>query len=77
MLLREQLVAVMVGIAAGALISAWTVRLLGSQLYAVDAYDPSIWTLVAVTLVAVAALGTLVPSIRAASVDPVRALRSE
>jgi ABC-type lipoprotein release transport system permease subunit len=66
-----------VGIAAGALISAWTVRTLRSQLYAVDAYDPSIWMLTAVILVAVAALGTLLPAMRAASVDPVRALRSE
>ena len=77
MLLREQLVAVMTGIAAGALISAWTVRYLESQLYAVDAYDPSIWMLVALILVAVATLGTLFPSLRAASVDPVRALRAE
>ncbi len=71
MLLREQLVAVGTGIAAGAVISAWTVRYLESQLYAVDAYDPSIWMLVALILVAVATLGTLFPSLRAASVDPV------
>jgi len=65
------------GIAAGALISAWTVRYLESQLYAVNAYDPSIWTLVAVTLVAISALGTLIPSLRASRADPVSALRAE
>ena len=77
MLLREQLVAVATGIAAGSLISAWTVHYLESQLYAVDAYDPSTWLLVAVSLVAVAALGTLIPSLRASRADPVSALRAE
>ena len=77
MLLREQLIAVIMGIAAGALISAWAVRYLESQLYAVDAYEPSVWALTGTALVAVAALGTLVPSLRAANVNPVNALRSE
>ena len=69
--------AVIVGVVTGGLISAWAVRYLASHLYAVDAYDPSIWTLVAAILIAVAALGTLFPSLRAASVDPVRSLRAE
>ena len=77
MLLREQLTAVALGIVVGALASAWSVRLLRSQLYAVDAYDPSVWSVAALLLVSVAAGGTLVPSLRAASTDPVRALRAE
>ena len=54
-----------------ALISAWTVRYRIAALCG-GCYDPSIWLLVALILVAVATLGTLIPSLRAA-IDPVRA----
>ena len=77
MLFGEQLAAVAVGIVAGACVSAWAVRYLQSQLYGVDAYDASVWTVAAVLLLAVAAGGTLVPSLRACRTDPVQALRAE
>ena len=77
MLCREQLVAVACGLAAGALVSAWAVRLLEAQLYAVSAYDAAIWTVTALTIVTIAAIATLIPSHRAANADPVRALRTD
>ena len=77
MLFREQLAAVAIGLAIGALVSAWSVRLLESQLYAVSAYDPRVWITVAITIVLIAGLATLLPSLRASRTDPVGALRAE
>ena len=77
MLFREQLAAVAIGLVIGALVSAWSVRLLESQLYAVSAYDPSVWLTVAITIVLIAAVATLLPSLRASRTDPVGALRAE
>jgi ABC-type antimicrobial peptide transport system permease subunit len=71
----EQLGAVAIGLAAGATISAWTVRLIETQLYGVRAYDPGVWTAVAVTIVLVAGLSALVPSTRAMQVDPAVTLK--
>jgi hypothetical protein len=77
MLVGEQLAAVAAGLVLGALVSAWGVRLLEAHLYRVRPYDPSVWTMVAVTLTAVAVIGSLIPSTRASRVDPVQALRTE
>jgi predicted permease len=77
MMFREQFVAVTFGLVAGALVSAWTVRYLESQLYAVAAYDLGAWSLAALLLIGMAAAGTLVPSLRAARTNPVIALRAE
>jgi ABC-type antimicrobial peptide transport system permease subunit len=77
MMLKEQLVAVALGLSAGAVVSAWSVRYLRAQLYAVDAYDPGIWFSVALAVIAVATVATIVPSRRAAGIDPVHALRAE
>jgi hypothetical protein len=77
MLVGEQLAAVAAGLALGALVSAWAVRLLEAHLYRVRPYDPGVWTMVAMTLTAVAVIGSLIPSTRAARVDPVQALRVE
>ena len=52
-------------------------RFVESHLYGITAYDRRVWTLVAGLVVSVALGGTLVPSVRAARVDPVRALRVE
>ena len=61
----------------GAVVSLWSVRLIQSQLYHVRAFDPALWSAVAAALVLVSAIGTLIPSMRAARVDPVDALRAE
>ena len=77
LLMREQMSAVGGGLLVGAAISVWTVRFAESQLYGVRAYDPAVWSAVAAASVAVAVVGTLVPSLRAARVNPVEALRAE
>ena len=76
-LLREQLGAVSAGLVGGGIVSAWAVRILESQLYGVNAYDPLVWTAVGATLVLVALAGGIVPAARAARLDPVTALRDE
>lgn len=66
-----------VGIALG-LVGAWGVsRVLSSLLYGVSATDPLTYLGTAAGLAAVAFLASWIPARRAASVDPVEALRSE
>jgi putative ABC transport system permease protein len=77
LMVGEQLTAVLSGLLGGILVSVWAVRSLESQLFGVGAYDPLVWTVVAITLVSVALIGGLVPASRAARVDPVVALRVE
>jgi predicted permease len=59
---------------AGALASA---RLLTSLLFETAAMNPLIFSLAAVVLVAVAILASYLPARRAASIDPINALRTE
>jgi ABC-type antimicrobial peptide transport system permease subunit len=66
-----------VGVAAGWLLSLAAGRLLSSMLFATSERDPLIFTAVPGALVAVAALASVAPALRAARVDPVIALRSE
>jgi putative ABC transport system permease protein len=50
---------------------------LGSLLFGVSARDPITYTVVGVTLAAVAALACYIPARRAALADPLEALRYE
>ena len=77
LLLREQLRAVVAGVIIGSLVSAWAVRFLKVYLYQITAYDPRVWAAAVVAIVATAAVGTLIPALRASRVDPVRALNVE
>ncbi len=77
LLVREQLRSTLIGLAAGGLIGAVTVRYLESQLYGVRAYDPAVWSGVALTMILVAIAGTVMPARRAARLDPVVILKSD
>lgn len=77
LVVRQELMAVVLGLAAGTLISLWAVRFVQAYMYKMTVYDPRAWGAAVTTLVAVAAFGALVPAIRASRVDPVRALRIE
>ena len=66
-----------IGIALG-LAGAWGVsRVLSSLLYGVSATDPLTYLGTAAGLAGVAFLASWIPARRAASIDPVEALRSE
>jgi len=65
------------GLALGLAASAGAVRLVQSMLYETQPLDPAIFTGVATTLLAVAALACMIPAWRASRIDPMQALRSE
>lgn len=67
----------MIGVVIGISAAAALTRLMQSLLFEVRPADPSILTGVGVLLVAVALVACITPAWRAASVDPVRALRGE
>jgi len=77
MILRDSLILTAVGIVAGIPLSLLVGKALGSVLYGVQPYDP--WSCVAAAIIVaiVASLSSAVPARRAASVDPLTALRSE
>ena len=68
-------------VAAGLAIGAVSARLVGvalsDMLYAIRPDDPLTYAIVAAVLAAVGTLACLVPSVQAARVDPLVALRSE
>ena len=65
LLLREQLRAVVLGVIVGSLVSSWAVRFVKVYLYEITPYDPHVWTAAVAAIVATAAVGTLIPSLRA------------
>jgi predicted permease len=66
-----------VGVAVGTLVAAAVSRVLEALLYGVSSVDPLAYSVAAIVLLLVAALGNLIPAASAARVDPVRALRTE
>jgi predicted permease len=68
---------VVMGAAVGLLASSLATRLLAGMLYGVQPLDPLSFIGAAVIFMAVAAVASLVPARRAASVNPVDALRAE
>jgi predicted permease len=77
LVLRGAVGLVGLGIAAGLAGAAGLARALQSQLYRVEALDPSTYTAVSALLAAVAIGAALAPALRAARIDPIRALREE
>lgn len=77
LILREQLMPVVVGLVVGGLIAAWAVQFVRSYLYEVTSSDPRVWAAAIALILLTAAVGTLVPALRASRIDPTRALRAE
>ena len=65
------------GVIAGSLISAWAVRFVKVYLFEITPYDPRMWSAAIGVIIVTAAVGTLIPALRASRVDPVGALRVE
>jgi predicted permease len=77
LLVREQLIAVGLGLTAGAAVAAVIARRVESQLYGVSPFALSVWAAVAALLLVVAGLGAWIPARIAARLDPVQTLRAE
>ena len=77
MVLRQGMAPAILGAGAGILLSSAAARLLSTLLYGVTATDPVTLVTVATALIFVAALASYIPARRAASVDPINALRYE
>jgi predicted permease len=76
-ILRRSLSLALLGIGAGVIVALCVGRVFASYLYGVKAWDPLTFLAVALFLAITALLAGYLPARRAASVDPMQALRSE
>ena len=77
MFVRHGVVLAVVGVVAGGVGAVALTRLMASLLFETSPRDPTIYGVVALALVGVAALASYLPARGAARVDPVRTLRGE
>jgi putative ABC transport system permease protein len=77
MVMSEGMRLTLVGLAIGAALAYYAAPWVQKLLFRVEAREPAIFAIVSVVLLAVAAVATMVPALRAARVDPQEALRSE
>jgi predicted permease len=77
MVIRQTIAPMVAGVAAGVGLALWSNRLLHGFLYGVSASDPWTIALAPLGLVACGLIAALAPAKRAASVNPVEALRAE
>ena len=75
LVLGQSLKLVLAGLAAGVIAALAVTRMLSAFLYGIKATDPLTFLAVAALLLAIALLAGYVPARRAASVDPLKALR--
>jgi predicted permease len=77
MILRETFLLVVCGLAIGVPAAAFVSRLISNQLFGLKPGDPFTLFVSCVLMVGVTAIASYLPARRAASVDPIEALRSE
>ena len=77
LIMREGSIMLFCGIALGLLLAAATGKILSGMLYEVGALDPIAFTAAPLLLAAAALIATWLPARRAASLNPVEALRYE
>jgi predicted lysophospholipase L1 biosynthesis ABC-type transport system permease subunit len=77
MVLRDSLILTAIGVAIGLPLAALVAKALASALYGVKPYDMLSYSLAIYGVVFVALVASLIPARRAASVDPLSALRAE
>jgi ABC-type antimicrobial peptide transport system permease subunit len=66
-----------IGLALGVPIAIGAGRLMSSELYQVSSYDPLVLTVAILALAFCALLESIIPAQRAATIDPVQAMRTE
>jgi predicted permease len=76
-LVREQLLAAALGLVGGGLFAAWSIDALRREVYGITTSDSVVWTATAMMILTTTSVGTLIPALRAAAVDPIKALRTE
>jgi ABC-type antimicrobial peptide transport system permease subunit len=77
MVLRESLWILLAGLVAGIPLTLLAVRPLRAMLYQMSPFDPMSFALAIAAMFVVAVLATLIPARRAASIEPMQALRTE
>jgi len=77
LLLRQAMLRVIAGVAAGLLGAWWLARGLESQLFGVRPDDPATFTGVASLLILASLLAVMIPALRATKIDPTTALRAD
>lgn len=77
LIMRKGFVLGAAGCAIGLPVSALTTSFLSASLYHVNRFDPLTLAAVPCLLISIVLLAALIPALRAASIDPMQALRSE
>jgi predicted permease len=77
MIMSESLLVLVLGLAAGIPLTLLAVRPLKSMLYGISPFDPGSFVLAIAALAVVSGCAALVPARRAASVEPMKALRAD
>jgi predicted permease len=77
MILRETLLLVLCGLAIGIPAAVFAARLIASQLFGLNSSDPVTFAVACAAMATVTLMASYLPARRAASVDPMKALRSE
>lgn len=74
---NEMTLVVLVGLVAGVTTAYFSGRYIQSQLFGLKANDPFVFGVALVALLLAAAVATLIPTLRALRIDPLRALRHD
>jgi macrolide transport system ATP-binding/permease protein len=74
---RGAMLQALTGLAIGVPVAIFSVRYVKSQLYEITSVSVPVMSIAVAVLVSAAAIAGVIPALRAASIDPVRALRAE